>query len=76
VNQESQQSIVCGILYFVVTFLHTNFWQTAYVLKRVILGVRCEAKREVEQALAEGGLADVEIIQARMSDTSYEVLCD
>jgi hypothetical protein len=47
-----------------------------YVLKRVILGVRCAAKREAEQALAEGGLADVEIVQARMSDTSYEVLCD
>lgn len=46
-----------------------------YFLKRVILGVRCTAKREVEQALAEGGLADVEIVQARMSDTSYEIFC-
>jgi hypothetical protein len=28
VNQESQQSRACGILYFVVTFLRTDFWQT------------------------------------------------
>jgi Protein of unknown function (DUF2971) len=48
-----------------------------YFLKRVILGVRCTVtKPEVEHALAEGGLADVEVVQARMSDTSYEILCD
>jgi len=26
--EESQQSRACGVLYFVVTFLRTNFWQT------------------------------------------------
>ncbi len=46
-------------------------------LKRVILGIRCEAtKAKVEQALAAGGFSDVEIVQARMSDTSYEILLD
>ena len=30
VNEESQQSRACGALYFVVTFLRTNFWQTDY----------------------------------------------
>jgi hypothetical protein len=46
-------------------------------LKRVILGVHCTAtKMEVEQALGEGGLVNVEIVKARMSDTSYEILCD
>lgn len=46
-------------------------------LKRVILGIRCEtSKSDVEQALAAGGFSDVEIVQARMSDTSYEILLD
>jgi hypothetical protein len=30
VNEESQQSRACGALYFVVTFLRTNFWQTEF----------------------------------------------
>ena len=44
-------------------------------LKRVILGIRCETtKAEVEKALAGGGFSCVEVVQARMSDTSYEIL--
>jgi len=46
-------------------------------LKRVILGVRCTTSElEVERALAQGGFSDVEVIQARMSETTYEILCD
>lgn len=46
-------------------------------LKRVILGIRCEvSKSDVENALAAGGFTDVEVVQTRMSDTAYEILCD
>jgi len=46
-------------------------------LSRVILGVRCDTtKLEVEHALAEGGFIGVEVVQARMSETTYEILCD
>jgi len=46
-------------------------------LKRVILGVRCAASRsEVIEALGAGGFSDVEVVRARFSETTYEVLCD
>ena len=46
-------------------------------LTRVILGIRCEATvAQVEAALAEGGFEDVEVVRARMSETTYEILCD
>jgi hypothetical protein len=46
-------------------------------LTRVILGVRCTAtEADVERSLKQGGLAPVPIVRARMSDTSYEILCD
>ena len=46
-------------------------------LKRVILGIRCEVtKADVEAALAQGGFTDIEVVQARMSETAYEILCD
>lgn len=46
-------------------------------LKRVILGIRCEVSRsDVESALAAGGFTDVEVVQSRMSETAYEILCD
>jgi hypothetical protein len=46
-------------------------------LKRVILGIRCEAtKADVEAALTMGGFTDVEVVQSRMSETAYEILCD
>ena len=46
-------------------------------LKRVILGVRCATTvQDVKEALAEGGLSDVEVVKARLSETTYEILCD
>jgi hypothetical protein len=44
-------------------------------LRRIILGIRCQTSiQEVKDILAASGLSDVEVVQARMSDTSYEIL--
>lgn len=46
-------------------------------LKQVILGVNCKTSQsDVELALAAGGFTDVKIVPARMSETSYEIICD
>lgn len=46
-------------------------------LKRVILGIRCTTPiEEVEQALKAGGLDNIPVTRARMSDIDYEILID
>jgi hypothetical protein len=46
-------------------------------LRRVILGIRCQTSvGEVRKILAASGLSSVEVVQARMSDTAYEILTD
>lgn len=48
-----------------------------HYLKRVILGVRCSAtEAEARAALTEGGFSDAEVVGARFSETTYEIVCD